>query len=200
MPESESPTGSGESPDIAGAGAESPQNEPNAQQDPSGTGTDAEAGSDGLGPNGERLDGLDYWKARARENEQRAKNARTELEQLKREAMTDSERAVAEARDTARAEALAEVSGRLVEAEVRTAAAGRPVNVDALLDGLDRSRFISESGEVDREALTGWLDQLAPVQQQGPALPDMGQGARGVTRSSPDDMFGRLITGGLGME
>lgn len=199
MSEPTSPDSDG-SPDTAGVGPEMPQDGTDPTTEPSDTGTDAEGDSSGLGPNGERLEGADYWKARARENEQRAKTARQELEQLKREAMTDSERAVAEARDAARAEVLAEVNGRLVDAEVRTAAAGRPVNVDALLDGLDRSRFVDDAGEVDRQALTSWLDQLAPVQQQPAQLPDMGQGARGVNRSSPEDMFGRLVTGGLGLE
>ena len=83
MSEPTSPDSDGP-PDTAGVGPEMPQDGTDPTTEPSDTGTDAEADSSGLGPNGERLEGADYWKARARENEQRAKTARQELEQLKR--------------------------------------------------------------------------------------------------------------------
>lgn len=140
---------------------------------------------------------VDYWKRRARENEKRSKENHRELERLKRESMPEQERAIAEARDQARADAFREVSGQLVDAEIRSVAVNRPVNVDALLEGLDRAKFLDDEGSVDRQAVTTWLDQLAPVQTEPRPARDLAQGARGVTRSDPADVFGQLITGSL---
>lgn len=140
---------------------------------------------------------LDYWKRRARENEERAKSNHKELEKLRRDSMSEQERAIAEARDAGRSEALREASGRVVDAEIRSASVGRPINVDTLLAGLDRSQFLDDSGDVDRDAVTGWLDSLAPVQQQPQQVGDMAQGVRSVNRSSPDEVFGELIASSL---
>lgn len=142
-------------------------------------------------------DSADYWKRLKRETDQRNKRLTRELENLRREHMSEQERAVEEARDSGRAEALREVSTRVVDAELRSAAANRPINVDALLANVDRSKFLTEDGDVDREAMTAWLDELAPVQSEPRPAGDLGQGARGVNRSNPADVFGQLITGSL---
>lgn len=125
---------------------------------------------------------LEKWKAQARKNEERAKAnaaAAKELEQFKKAAMTEQERAIAEAREAARLEVLAEVGSRLVDAEVKAAAAGRPVDVDALLDGLDRRRFLTDDGQPDVDRIVEWVDRIAPKNDDQPRTPvDMGQGTR----------------------
>lgn len=124
---------------------------------------------------------LEKWKAQARKHEDRAKAnsaAAKELEKLREQSMTDQERAVEEARKAARAEALAEVGASRVDDAVRVAAAGRPVDVDALLDGLDRSRFLNEDGQPDRDAITSWVDRIAPATDPTTQRVDLGQGAR----------------------
>lgn len=124
---------------------------------------------------------LSKWKAQARKHEERAKAnaaAAKELEKLREQSMTDQERAVEEARKAARSEALAEVGSARVEDAVRVAAAGRPVDVDALLEGLDRSRFLNEDGQPDRDAIAAWVDRIAPASETTPARVDLGQGAR----------------------
>lgn len=138
----------------------------------------------------------EYWKRLKRETDNRNKRLARELEQLRRKSMSEQERAIAEAKDAARAEVMREVSGRLVDAEIRSAAASRPINVDVLLDNLDRSKFLTEDGDVDRDAVTAFLDQLAPQPEPRQAS-DLGQGARGAERSDPADVFGQLITGSL---
>lgn len=135
------------------------------------------------------------WKAEARKWEDRAKAAATkatanaaaakELEQVKQASMSDIEKAVAVARTEATTEALRTVGARLVDAEVRVAAAGRTVDVDALLEGLDRSRFVGDDGEPDRKAIAAWVDRIAPKPAEGaPAFPDLGQGARNVSNAA----------------
>jgi hypothetical protein len=126
------------------------------------------------------------WKELARKHEERAKSnaaAARELDELRKQSMTDQEKAVAEARTEARADALREVGGRLVQAEVRAAAAGRPVDVDALLEVLDASIFVGDDGEPDRARITAWVDRVAPAADPNitHGFPDLGQGTRSET-------------------
>lgn len=122
---------------------------------------------------------IDKWKSLARKHETRAKEnaeARKELDAVRAE----QEKAVAEAVAAARAEVLAEVGAHLVDAEVKAAAAGRGIDVEALLDGLDRKRFLGEDGKPDVEAITQWIERLSPTQPKSePRFPDLGQGQRG---------------------
>lgn len=126
---------------------------------------------------------LEKWKAQSRKNEERAKanaEAAKELERLKREALPEQERLIEEAKAQARAEALAEIGTSRVDDAVKLAAAGRPVDVDALLEGLDRSRFLGENGQPDQAAIAAWVDRIAPTANQAaPTVVDLGQGARG---------------------
>ena len=113
------------------------------------------------------------WKAKyesllkdARKHEDRAKAnsaAAKELEALRAKSMTDQEKAVADAKAEARAETLREVGGKLTEASIRVAAAGRPVDVDALIEGIDASRFLDANGDPDTKAIAAWLDKVSPV-------------------------------------
>ena len=123
------------------------------------------------------------WKELSRKHEERAKansGAMKELEQLRKASMTDTEKAITEAKAAARAEVLAEVGASLVDAEVRAATMGRQLDADALLDGLNRSRFLGDDGKPDRAAITEWLDRLAPKGEVKRTATDTGQGARGA--------------------
>lgn len=127
---------------------------------------------------------LAKWKDMARKHEERAKaNAAAvkELEQLKKSSMSDAEKAIATAREEARREVLAEVGASLVDSAVRAATAGRNLDADALLDGLDRKRFLGDDGKPDVDGIGQWIDRLAPKAAAGSKqqATDMGQGARG---------------------
>jgi hypothetical protein len=161
-----------------------------AEQGPAET-ADTNAGS-------ETTDATDWqaeakkWKELSRKNEGDARKAQGELKKLATASMTEQEKAVAEASAQGRAEALAHVAGRLVDAEVRAAAAGRGIDADALLEGLDRSRFLGDDDEPDREAVEAFLDRLAPKSAK---RLDLGQGARegsaGSTNSDMNNMLRR---------
>jgi hypothetical protein len=99
--------------------------------------------------------------------------------------MTDQEKAVEAAKAEARSEALKTVGVRLVDAEVKAACAGRKVDVAALLEGLDRTKFLTDDGEPDSDAIEKWVDKVAPS-KAGPL--DLGQGARGRNGSGGSDM------------
>jgi hypothetical protein len=123
---------------------------------------------------------VERYRSEARKWEDRSKanaGAARELDALRRQSMSDTERAVAEAVSAARAEMASTYGGRLVEAQVRAAAAGRPVDAEALLDGLDRKRFLGDDGEPDTKAIAAWLDKVAPRSAE-PVPLDLGQGQR----------------------
>lgn len=128
---------------------------------------------------------VDKWKALSKKNEDRAKanaTAAKELEDLKAKSMSEQEKAVATAKEEGKTEARRESALRLVDAEVRAAAAGRKVDVDALLEGLDRTRFVDDDGEPDTKGISAWLDKLAPKDGRV----DLGQGARGGSGNGAD--------------
>jgi hypothetical protein len=132
------------------------------------------------------------WKSQSRKHEERARansNAAKELEKVRQQSMTETEKAVAQAREEGKAEGRTEttktLAARLVDSEVKAAAAGRSVDVAALLDGLDRSRFLTDDGEPDVKAITSWMDRIAPTKTRL----DLGQGPRGGNGGSNSGSF-----------
>lgn len=126
-----------------------------------------------------------YWKAQARKHEDRVKamadydqmkTAYDEYQRLLTASQTQHEKDVAEARRQGHASALAEAGGQLVEQWVRAAAAGRLADesVNALLAGLDRSRFLHANGGVDTDKVYQFVGSIAPA---APVQPAAGQGA-----------------------
>jgi hypothetical protein len=138
------------------------------------------------------------WQAEA-EKEQRLKrkvenqnkaNA-DKIERLEAASLSDQEKAVAAAvqaaKDETRTETMRQLGHRLVDAEVKAAAAGRSVDVDALLEGLDRSRFLGDDLEPDTAAISQWVDRITPKRDATGF--DIGQGARGNGGDKADLAF-----------
>lgn len=129
---------------------------------------------------------VEKWKTASRKHEQRSKDnsaASKELEQLRQAAMSEQERAVAQAVEAATAETRTAVSSEWAEDLFRTLATDRIDDVDAVLTGLNLASFIDENGRPNREALASFVDRLAPksTSSDGPAWPDLGQGSRTAT-------------------
>lgn len=141
-----------------------------------------------------------YWRHHSRQHEERAKS-RADYDQIKARAdqlaaleaasMSEHEKAVQSAKDAGRAEALREIGSRLVDAQVTVASAGRMTDAQraALLEGIDRSKFLAADGQVDTAKVSALIDQIAPATGSGtgttgtgaPAaqtFPALGQGAR----------------------
>lgn len=147
------------------------------------------------------------WKEMARRHETQAKAnkaAATELETLKKQSMTDQEKAVEAARQEARKEVLGEVGGKLAEAAIRVAGAGRNVDLDALLEGVDASKFLDDAGDPDTKAITAWMNRVAPkVDPTDPPPPgrrDLGQGPRGLPPKTTSDPLEDHLKSILGVE
>lgn len=155
--------------------------------------TDTDDGQETQQPEKDWAAEAEKWKALARRHEGNAKANATkakEFDALLEASKTDQERAVEQAREEAAAAARADersrFGSRLVDAEIRAVAAGRlePDQVSVLMEGLDRSRFLTDDGDVDTKKVTKLLDGLVPTKK---TYPDLGQGRRG-TAPKPVDM------------
>lgn len=128
------------------------------------------------------------WQALARKNEDRAKGnaaAAKELERVKAAAMTETEKAVAEAKLAGRTEALTAVGARLATAELRAAAAGRvdQATLAGFLEYADLTKFVGEDGEPDAKAIEAAVKKLGGDQRPT----DFDGGAR-TPAAKPNDM------------
>ena len=130
---------------------------------------------------------VEKWKAQARKHEERAKanaKAAQELEEFRKQSMSETEKAIEQARTEGRQQALTEAGGKVAAAELRAAATGRMTTeqMDTLLEGINLARFVDDDGEVDRDAVVKFVDGIAPPptedEQAVTAALDLGQGAR----------------------
>lgn len=110
---------------------------------------------------------------------QRAESWDKFVEESKPEQEKALDQARQEAEKTAYAKAAGEFGGKLVQAHLQAAAAGRlpEAAVTALLAGVDVSRFLTDAGDVDTAKVTSFIDGIAPA---GPAKNPggFGQGPR----------------------
>ncbi len=122
------------------------------------------------------------WKAFSRKNEAAAKAARAENAQLRAEldefrkaSMSETERAIAEAREAGRLEALSTASREVAAAKVAVhlAGAGLPAS---LVEVLDVDKFVTPDG-VDSDAISAAVSALAEAtgaNKPNPAQPTPG--------------------------
>ncbi|MFJ7963138.1 hypothetical protein [Streptomyces sp. NPDC096324] len=112
------------------------------------------------------------YKALSRKHEARAKDNATaakERDDLKRQSMSDQERAVEEASAKARAEERVRLAGKLARQGFLAAAAGRLANAASVADDLNLSKYVGEDGDIDEKGLGELVDRLAPAKPQAKA-------------------------------
>ena len=137
-----------------------------------------------------------YWKHQARKHESRA-NARSdydtvkaERDQLKQASETDTEKAVREAREAAKAEARTEVASDTVKAMLRMGLRARGVtddDLDEVVATINLSAHADDKGVVDDEKVLRTINRLAGTAGSS-AGPDTGQGRRGKGESRPSSV------------
>lgn len=151
--------------------ADEPPGDPPAEEPP------AAEDDEPLGDAGKKA--LEQERAARREAEKARKTLEGELEKVRRQSMSEQERAIAEARDQARNEALAEANRRIVAADVKAAAAGKLTNPALAVRLLDLDQFeVDSEGNTDVEAISTAIDGLL---QTDPYL------AAGATPRPPGD-------------
>lgn len=106
------------------------------------------------------------YKALMRKHEARAKENATaakERDELRKQSMSDQERAVEEASAKARAEERVRLAGKLARQGFLAAAAGHLANAASVADDLNLSKYVGEDGEIDEKGLAELVDRLAPA-------------------------------------
>lgn len=155
--------------------------------------TDPKADPDALGPAGEKA--LAEERAARKIAEKAAKDSAAELDKLRKESMSETEKAIATARDEARKEAIGGMAAKLLRSDIRAAAGAKLADPDDAVAHLsmagDLNRFLSDDGEVDNKAVASAIDDLLKAkpylaaQAKPGALP--GGGAKPANGSSGSD-------------
>lgn len=150
---------------------------PASQEAPTDTATAPDEGA--LGDAGKQA--LDRMKAERNAANSKAKALEKELDKVRQSAMSESERAVAEAEARGRTSALSEVGQRLARAQFDALAGRRNADVDTakVLEFVDMAKFVGDDGEPDMKALTSAVERLIPEPAKGPPSYD------GGARTSP---------------
>lgn len=164
--------------DNTDAGAK-PDSDSNPTKPTTSTNQDlpAKPAADDLGDAGKRA--LDDERKARRDAEKQLKTAQAQLADLQKAQMSDQEKAIAEAVAAAEARVRAETGSQLVGAKFEAALADRQVDVKALLDGLDLTKFLDADGLPDSARIVAWVDKVAPKpERKPPTAQGMGQGSR----------------------
>jgi hypothetical protein len=124
------------------------------------------------------------WKAEARKWEQRAKDnsgAAKAAEKARIDAMSEQDRAIEEAKQSARTEATTSYGKRLARTEFDNLAGRRNPDFDtaSALEFVDLGKFLGEDGEPDTKAIASAVERLVPTPATGPPSFD------GGTRTAP---------------
>lgn len=154
--------------------ATDPPGEPAGENPADPGGSEDATSSEQLGDPGKKA--LESERAARKAAEKAQKNLQAEIEKLKTAQLSESEKAVKQARDEGKTEGSAEArnqwGSKLVRAEFKAAAAGRLTSeqISELLEDVDLSRYLTEDGEVDEARIAKKIDALAPADGK-PKLP-----------------------------
>jgi hypothetical protein len=153
------------------------------------------AQDDGLGDGGKAA--LEAERKARRAADKRLKDLEAELDQFRQSQMSETEKAIAQAKAQGRKEALVEATNRLARAELRAVAAGKLADPDdaAALIG-DLSEFVTADGDVNTKAMTSAIDALVKAKpylapQVAKPAPLPGGGATPSNGFSMDDFIRR---------
>lgn len=147
-----------------------------------------DAGAEGNGGEGGDKPDLEAevakWKALARKHEGNAKansEAAKELAALKAANQTDAEKAITEAEQRGRSAATAEVAQKLVAAEVRAALTGVVPDPSAVVEDLNLSKYVTDTGDVDQDAVKALREKYVALAAK-PTGTDFKPGRQGGDR------------------
>lgn len=159
-----------------------------AEDDGAGSGAQGDEGNTGGAGEGKTFSQTDLDRIVAdRVARERAKYADYgDLKKKAAAAMTEQEKAVAEAEARGKTSALAATGGRLARAELRATAIEHHVDkatLDGFLEYADLTRFVGQDGEPDSKAIDAAVKRLAGGSGRGA---DFDGGARGTPPAATD--------------
>lgn len=145
---------------------------------------DPATGEEALGDAGKQA--LDRMKADKKAAETEAKTLRAELDKIRQASMSETERAVAEAKAAGRTEAASEFGKELAREKFDALAGRRNADFDTAkaLEYVDLSKFLGEDGRPDPKAIAAAVERLVPQAAGGP--PSFDGGPRGTAPKGGD--------------
>lgn len=99
-----------------------------------------------------------------------------ELDEVRKQSMTEQERAIESVKEETARSVRVEFAQKLVDAELKAQLNGRTLDGGAVLN-FDKAAFIDDSGDIDVDAIQAWVE--AHSSRQEAPKPDLGQGTRG---------------------
>lgn len=185
------------------AGEPAPENDPKDPPDPKDPDPKDPPDDDNDDGNDPDDDDVEKWKALARKHERSAKRSKAEADKLRKQGLSDQEKAIEEAKEEARAEARAEAVAENVSITldaVATAKLADPTFV-RLIDDETREDFVAD-GKVDRKAIEKAVDalvkkypNLAKAGSKPGSLPGGDQTQRSSTNTMNDLIRGKIGRG-----
>ncbi|MCY0945379.1 hypothetical protein [Streptomyces antarcticus] len=136
------------------------------------------AGTNGSADGGALQAEIDKWKAMSRKNEERFKQASTELEGYRQSQTSDTEKAIQAARAEARNAALSEVGTKLISAELRAASSAAGVTLPGA-QFLNLDSFLGEDGNPDPARIEAFVSSLPKPSTAQSYAQDLGLGRQG---------------------
>lgn len=153
---------------------EQPEGETSAQSNSANTAATVTLEDKPLGEAGERalMAERDARKAadkRAKDADKRAADLERELGRLKQDSMSESEKAIENARLEARTSTVKELGERLARTEFKAAAAAKGVDVSDISPYIDMRQFIGDDGEPDVAQIEVAVAAFSPKQSNKPS-------------------------------
>ncbi|MER5441133.1 hypothetical protein [Streptomyces sp. NPDC002790] len=133
---------------------------------------------------------VEKWKSLSRKNEDRFKQASTELDGFRQSSLSDHEKALEAARAEARKAVVGEFGTRLAEAELRAHAAKAGVDLPGL-EYLNVGSFVTDDGAVNGDAIGQFVSSLPKPVEKPEFAQGLGlgrQGGTGVPQLTREDM------------
>lgn len=123
-----------------------------------------------------------------------------QYDDLVRSQMTETQKAVEEAKSAGRSEALTEVGQRLAAAEIKAALAGIVDTPEDVIEDLNLARYIDQDGNVDTDAVTALQVKYTALTggKRGPRPISHGRQSNGAVQPTPKDQFAAMVTDLLG--
>lgn len=149
-------------------------------------------------------DEVKKWKDLSRKHEKTSKDLTRELEGLKTQSLTDQEKAINDAKKLGADEAKTLYGSKLVAAEIKVGLNGRisDESFDSLIKGLNVSSFLNDDGDVDSDAVSGFVKALIPAEDPNDKKKsnlNLGQGNRGTTSLADDNALENAIMRHVGV-
>ncbi len=126
----------------------------------------------------------DKWKTHSRKHEQLWKDAKPavdELEKLKAAQMSDMDKAVREAEERGRSDAAKTYGEKIAAAKLEAALTGVVPDPSSVVEDLNLSRYVTDTGDVNAEAVTALRDKYAAIAPPRDDPPNLHQGRQGST-------------------